>query len=328
MSVLNSLIDDNSQCGIAVVNEGNLRIANTTITKNPDKGISLEKGDSSKITDSTFSNNGRGIYLSNTRQCIIARNTFQNNVNQGVIVESGSIQNVINKNNFINNGNPQATCIPSNNEWSSGNVGNYWSDWTTPDVNKDLIVDNPYLIDGDGSTQDDFPLAIPYGIPKIMTPNDLYVDEDEYYFVSYQAKDFSTPSSLLDWTYDSNADWLSFSAPAVISGTPENEDVGDYWVNLIVSNGLVIDETNFTLKVNNTNDNPIINGTDIKFCEEDQLYYTDYNATDEDPTNDQLSWTLNTNANFLGSLTDRIGHDAINTGNSQQTGHNSKCIVR
>jgi hypothetical protein len=73
-----------------------------------------------------------------------------------------------------------------------------------------------------------------------------------------------------------------------------------YWVNVTVNDGK--DGTDwhyFTLTVININDDPEITTTDVTTTTAGELYSVNYNATDIDPTNDSLTWTLTSNASWL-----------------------------
>ncbi|MFQ6054463.1 MAG: NosD domain-containing protein, partial [Methanosarcinales archaeon] len=84
-----------------------------------------------------------------------------------------SNNNILYLNNFLNNSPSNAYFIESNNIWNStekitytynGNqytnyLGNYWSDYTGTDADKDGIRDAPYTIDSD---KDYYPLMEPF----------------------------------------------------------------------------------------------------------------------------------------------------------------------
>jgi parallel beta-helix repeat protein len=79
--------------------------------------------------------------------------------------------NMIFSNNFINNTDRNGyenrysfTGELLNNSWDFHSVGNYWSDYNGTDFNDDEIGDTPYIIPGDGMTEDRFPLMSPIDI--------------------------------------------------------------------------------------------------------------------------------------------------------------------
>jgi uncharacterized membrane protein len=89
------------------------------------------------------------------------------------------------------------------------------------------------------------------------------------------------------------------SNTGVLSGTPNNDDVGVYWVKVIANDGTKSVSRNFTLEVINTNDKPQILTQDIIWATEDKLYSVYYIAEDVDPTIDTLTWNLQSNADWL-----------------------------
>ncbi len=134
------------------------------------------------------------------------------------------------------------TGIPLNDD-----VGNYWINVTVDD--------------GNGGTN-----SINYSIevfntndpPIITTGHTEYIDEDSYYNVDYEFVDVDDLSVV--WSVNTNATWLSINPnTGVLSGTPENEDVGWFYVNVTVDDGNGgYDYENFILIVNNTNDPPSV----------------------------------------------------------------------
>ncbi len=135
--------------------------------------------------------------------------------------------------------------------------------------------------------------------PNITTEDNSTAIEDLYYKVSYEYEDIDLANvgQLGYWDSSTNASWLAFNQiTAILNGTPMNDDVGSYWVNISINDTMDMDYTNFTLTVININDNPMINTNNIEFTYEDELYEVDYNATDIDsPLGDQI-WSLSTNA--------------------------------
>ncbi|UCH89012.1 MAG: putative Ig domain-containing protein [Thermoplasmata archaeon] len=155
--------------------------------------------------------------------------------------------------------------------------------------------------------------------PRIYTNDVLNAVEDTLYSVNYTATDDDPTNDILSWDLATNADWLDMgSATGILSGTPENSDVGDFWVNVTVSDGKGgSDYSYFTLTVLNVNDAPTITTTDVKSATEDVHYTVDYDAVDIDPTNDILSWNIDTNALWLsinsstGNLTGTPENDDV-----------------
>jgi len=172
---------------------------------------------------------------------------------------------------------------PTNND-----VGEYWVNITIND-GMDLDFSNFTLT------------AINVNDPPfIVTNNTEIIYEDNYYQVEYKAIDIDTPQKRLIWTINTNATWLNFDLKTtILNGTPENDDVGQYWVNISVNDTLDIDFTNFTLTVVNVNDPPEIITKDVTTINEDEYYEMDYKAVDVDNSINDLIWNIRTNANWL-----------------------------
>lgn len=85
-------------------------------------------------------------------------NTIKN-FSTGISISDGAHNVTAYYNNFIEN-EIQATDDGDNNSWNDEDKGNYWSDWISPDSDRDGIVDRPYVILGDGRHSDKFPSAI------------------------------------------------------------------------------------------------------------------------------------------------------------------------
>jgi hypothetical protein len=141
--------------------------------------------------------------------------------------------------------------------------------------------------------------------PSITTTDVETTPEDDLYSVIYNASDIDPTNDVFTWSLMTNADWLDIdSVTGNLSGTPTNDDVGEYWVNVTVDDGnLAYDWHNFTLTVTNVNDDPVITTTDVTTATADELYSVDYDATDIDPTNDTLTWSLVSNASWLSIVT-------------------------
>jgi hypothetical protein len=138
----------------------------------------------------------------------------------------------------------------------------------------------------------DLEVSVPVQIRPLTDKNDVL--EDDFYYMTYHAIGYNTVSS---WTFESNASWLSWDTAAHnISGTPNNGDVGTYWVRLNITDGLGhFDEHLFNVKVQNTP--PQILNEDNSTAFEDELYTVDYESGDE--SQGDAHWWMDTNASWL-----------------------------
>jgi hypothetical protein len=103
----------------------------------------------------------------------------------------------------------------------------------------------------------------------------------------YGAIDIDPTNDTMTWTLDTNASWLSFDpATSYLSGTPTNDDVGIYFVNMTVSDGNGgVDWSYFILTVENVNDAPVWHEL-IPDLEEPNLepFSIQLSVDDEDPS--------------------------------------------
>ena len=268
-------------------------------------GIKVYKSDWNDFEYNTIANNTKdGVFIDSSEFNLIKANTIGSNSGFAVHLTSTSrwcdvVHNIIIENNLSKGS--QARDDGQLNSWnwnSSWEGGNYWSDWREPDLNKDGIIDIPYNISGNADSMDERPLWILPGIPLITTQDIPVAFEDEQYSVEYKVFDADECADHI-WNLSTNADWLNLDYWHVLSGIPLNSDVGIYWVNISATDIPDTDFHNFTLTVLNTNDPPNITTPDVQSIMEDQFYLTDYDALDIDPTNDTLTWSLGTDADWL-----------------------------
>jgi parallel beta-helix repeat protein len=142
---------------------------NSTITGNEVSGVEYALSVSSEnntITNNELTNNekiGLRFFYSYTdgtsgSNNVVKGNIIANNSRWGIEIIGTAEDNKIEGNYFFMNGETcQSTDDGSNNVFD----GNYWDDWTTPDVNNDGIVDAPYAIEGDSENSDAHPMSVP-----------------------------------------------------------------------------------------------------------------------------------------------------------------------
>lgn len=131
-------------------------------------GIGLHHSNDNKIVNNRYSNNSYGVFLSNSDSNEIAQNVIADNTYYGVLAFL-SARNLIWNNTFIHNNGATDAYDPSHvqanedgarNWWNTTDGrGNYWYDWTKPDLDMDGIVDIPYEIAGSTGARDHYPLT-------------------------------------------------------------------------------------------------------------------------------------------------------------------------
>ena len=176
----------------------------------------------------------------------------------------------------INATSGNLTGIPKN-----ANVGSCWVNVSVDDGNGGWDSSNftLYIINANDP-------------PKILTNDILTIYENEEYKVTYEATDIDIGDQL-SWSMDSNTSFLAMdSASGVLSGMPTNDDVGVYWVNVMVSDlSLRSNSHNFKLTVINVNDVPVITSVPILEATVLDLYEYQLNAIDVDK-GDILTYSL------------------------------------
>jgi len=203
-------------------NFGN-RILSNTIDHNSNQGIYFEHTfatyhHSSVLKSNSISYNGVGISMIMSQENEICCNTISGNTGYGISLEmdiGGGQYNKFHHNNFISNndGGVQASAYSegvATNYWYSEILeqGNYWSDYTGPDMNGDGIGDAPYDIDG-GESQDLHPLMALF---MCGDPNGDGISgiADVIYLINYLFRSGPVPEFLS--TGDANFDGVVDSA--------------------------------------------------------------------------------------------------------------------
>ncbi len=318
-------VSESGFSGITVKNGEGAMIRESSFVDNNRKthdrggGINLRDGAHFAIIDNCIvrENPGFGIRLMDTDQVTITSTCILDGSKYGLLIEEGSNDNNLSElrlkgceNNIylLGSGNSGNTIEDSlifgsvdYGAYSTGSVlkaeNNWWGDETGP-YHPD---DNPDGNGGKVSDNIDFSSWLTEAPnlfdPVIETSDMKECEEDADYSVIYEASDRDEDS--LTWSLTTNAVFLSLDPTSgLLQGTPVQQNVGSWWVNVTVSDSERVAYRNFTLAVLNVNDAPVITTTtDLATATEGELYSTRYEATDEDL--DVLSWSLTTVAKFL-----------------------------
>jgi hypothetical protein len=178
--------------------------------------------------------------------------------------------------------------VTGNRWYDTEMMGNYWSDHTAPDEDSDGIVDTPYLIPGDSNATDKYPLTTPFDMEikgpsyplNIQTLDKISIKAGTEYSVQYSALSTSPEEVNLTWNMLTNANWLTFTDEQILQGTPQMKHIGDYWVNVSVTDGKQMDFHLFNLYVYDEVDPTIGTGGNTTNVNE-----TEENKTEPDSKN-------------------------------------------
>ncbi len=145
----------------------------------------------------------------------------------------------------------------------------------------------------EGEDWRNFTLTVNNTPPTITTTDITWVNEDNLYSVDYENVDENVGAW---WVINTNASWLTIdNLTGLIEGTPTNDDIGSYWVNVTAFDGNgAWDTHNFTLNAINV---PLmIMNEDVNITQEDNWYSVTYVATD---TGTGITWSMTTGTDWL-----------------------------
>jgi hypothetical protein len=319
--------------GLAVVWAINSTASHNSIDSSTQWGLVFERGQRCSITDNLVMYSEVGLGLLFNYQAIVERNSLIWN-KRGIVLDGDSNGNVIRLNNISSNmgygieimkfnapyyrvqnnsiylnsirdnngGEIQAYVSNDGNFWDDrASKGNYWSDYegryVPPATNDGSIWNVSYGIDG--GDFDFFPLVKPPTSQEFirMTRNHQHVAAANVNY-SVQYKVFYSGDSVetLDWTFGSNASWLTFTTDHILKGKPSRSDAGYYWVDLSVTDGMISDHVNFTITVKAVNERPSIVGISNRTVDQWQEFKVDMEAIDDQTA---LAWSMLEPIGFL-----------------------------
>ncbi|MFW9990960.1 MAG: nitrous oxide reductase family maturation protein NosD [Candidatus Odinarchaeota archaeon] len=175
----------NSSYGIFGYNSpSNNTISSSIVVNSSADGIYLGGGSFNTVFNNSISNSSEnGIFFDNSQYNTISCNSVSDSGLYGISLNAADY-NTVKRNVFTDNypsGPSQAAdeTALTTNAFSY----NYWSDWTGPDADGDLVVDNPYFIDGSAANKDHYPLVSPdltqyeYHSPISINSNAEFLDQ-------------------------------------------------------------------------------------------------------------------------------------------------------
>ena len=168
----------------------------------------------------------------------------------------------------------------------NNHVGNY---------NVKVFVD-----DGNGGqNQTSFVLTVINTPPEIITADIDTAYKNLGYYNDYNSSDDG--QGFITWFLETNASWLMINSEnGTLNGTPMQDDVGLWWVNIsVLDDHGGITSHNFTLKVIDLNQPPSITTENVRIAYANRLYSVNYEAEDQDTSLQNLTWEVETNATWL-----------------------------
>ncbi len=176
------------------------------------------------------------------------------------------------------------------------------------------------ISDGMGGFDDEnISLRVNNTPPKIITQNLSSAIEDWYY--EFMMAHDNEEGSI--WEFSSNATWLEFdNIDMVLSGFPENDDVGSCWVCLNLSDGNGgYDEVNLSLAILGVDDPPRYVSPLMNFqFQEDNEYLLDLSNWVVDIDNELINYSYKGRGNLTVNF-DPLEHRALIIPNSNWSGY-------
>lgn len=168
-SRIENIVASNNNYGIYVQNSfGNTIIDN--YCPNNWVGICLQESRNNTVESNVTPNNEKGISLYKADNNNVTRNTISNNL-YGIRLFASSFNEVFH-NNLVGNTNHVSLINSYLNVWDNGFEGNFWSNYTGSDVDRDGLGDTPQIIDD--NNRDYHPLLGPFYNFSIYHEGKLY----------------------------------------------------------------------------------------------------------------------------------------------------------
>ena len=237
------------------------------------------------ITGLTITNSTIGIQILNATDCVLSNNNFQR-LDTGISIDTNSTGNSIYHNNFLNNTNHALDT--GNNSWDAGPTqgGNFWDNYTGPDLNSDGFGDTPFFIT-QNTNKDRYPLIQ----PNTQTPNAAfsYTPTTPYSYDTIIFTDLSTDhdDGIKSWNWDfGDGNTSNQQSPTHIY-----RKKGEYIVTLMVTDNYgVTNQISIPISILNLPPTPQFQYSPPQPTDMDEISFTD-NSTDID--GEIISWLWN-----------------------------------
>jgi hypothetical protein len=197
--------------------------------------------------------------------------------------------------------------ITTNAEWLSVNKGLHLVNGTplNEHVGGDWWV-KVNVDDGVLSAQKNFTFTVinTNDAPEIITEDIITAYVDHYYINTYEADDVDPTNDTFKWSLRSNAGtWLEIDQDGGwLHGTPEEHNVGTFWVDVTVTDGMDSTTQTFdlTIKMDRPpNQPPMIITVPVTIADVNVSYSNLYEAVDDYTPPSQLIWTMTSNGTWL-----------------------------
>lgn len=152
-SINNNTVIENTDSGIRLDSCSTCMLESNSAISNNFAGIHLRYSSNITVFGNDVNANNNGVWLTGSSNNSIIANTLAYN-NNGTGLTSNSRSNVLYHNNFLDN--VQQAVPDSANTWDNGLEGNFWSNFSSSDTDRNGIADSVYMVTT-GNT-DNFPL--------------------------------------------------------------------------------------------------------------------------------------------------------------------------
>jgi parallel beta-helix repeat protein len=145
-----NIVGNNSVRGIFITNSNRFAASNNVVfNSRTSYGLNANASSNGIFTlndvyDNAFDGIGLGF---DTTNCTVSENVVHDNVPRGIWLDSSAQNNHIYDNSIVHNQIQVVTLL--RNEWNNSVEGNFWSDYTGTDNNRDGIGDTTYPIGAD-----------------------------------------------------------------------------------------------------------------------------------------------------------------------------------